>query len=100
MSGTWRSAVLFFNSFMVLGTIFVVDMPTALQHEFINSRIPADRDGSSNTTEETDCKVCLGLGAVRYNLLHSSLRWTSAILSLPVGYLIDRLGNGRKYQFN
>ncbi|XP_060071540.1 major facilitator superfamily domain-containing protein 1-like, partial [Ylistrum balloti] len=92
----WRPAILFFNSFMVLGTIFVVDMPTALQHEVINSRdITTVGGGTNNTNTENACKVCLGLGAVRYNLLHSSLRWTSAILSLPVGYLIDRLGNGR-----
>lgn len=90
MAGHWRAAVLFFNSFMVLGTIFVVDTPTALQHEVINSR-----DTGGNTTSNNGCKVCLGLGAVRYNLLHSSLRWTSAILSLPIGYLVDRLGNGR-----
>ncbi|XP_033749381.1 major facilitator superfamily domain-containing protein 1-like isoform X2 [Pecten maximus] len=81
---------------MVLGTIFVVDTPTALQHEVINSPdITSAGGNSSNTTSDNGCKVCLGLGAVRYNLLHSSLRWTSAILSLPVGYLIDRLGNGR-----
>ncbi|XP_033762020.1 uncharacterized protein LOC117343646 [Pecten maximus] len=39
--------------------------------------------GSNNTMDQTNCKVCLGLGEFR-----------SAAVCLPSGFMIDRLGNG------
>ncbi|XP_021357495.1 uncharacterized protein LOC110453015 isoform X3 [Mizuhopecten yessoensis] len=68
-------------------------IPTGVQNEIMDS--PHPPSGSNNMSNQTNCKVCLGLGEVRYNALFSVLRWTAAIFSLPAGFIIDRIGNSR-----
>ncbi|XP_033749393.1 major facilitator superfamily domain-containing protein 1-like [Pecten maximus] len=97
MSACWRYGMLFCNCFTVFGVYYFMEIPTALQSELTNSH--NTYIGSKNTGNQTDCKVCLGLGEVRYNLLFSVTRWTSFGVCLPSGFVIDRLGNGRSAIF-
>ncbi|XP_069114834.1 lysosomal dipeptide transporter MFSD1-like [Argopecten irradians] len=94
MTERWRYGVIFCNSFLVFGVYYFMEIPTALQNEMLlDTSSLGDSNNTGNDTES--CTACLGLGEVRYNLLFSFTRWTSVVVSLPSGILIDRLGNKR-----
>ncbi|XP_060076526.1 major facilitator superfamily domain-containing protein 1-like [Ylistrum balloti] len=93
MEACWKYGMFFCNSFMIIGAYYFMELPVGLQNEIMNSRF--SYMGSNNTSNRTDCKLCLGFGEVRYNVLFAISRWTSAVLCLPLGFLIDKLGNGR-----
>ncbi|XP_069107419.1 uncharacterized protein [Argopecten irradians] len=78
---------------MIFGCYYLMEIPVGLQNEMIYSH---DSSLRSNTTQnQTKCRVCLGLGEFRYNLMFSATRWMSVAVCLPSGFVIDKLGNGR-----
>ncbi|OWF51136.1 major facilitator superfamily domain-containing protein 1-like [Mizuhopecten yessoensis] len=93
MTALRRYGVLFCNSFLVFGVYYFLQIPICLQNEIMNSY--HSYNGTNHTRDQTNCKVCLGLGELRYNMLFSVSRWTNIVLSVPLGFLVDRLGNGR-----
>ncbi|XP_021369416.1 uncharacterized protein LOC110460691, partial [Mizuhopecten yessoensis] len=93
MIACWRYGVLFCNSFLIFGGYYFLQIPISLQNEIMNSHY--SYNVSNHTEDQANCNVCLGLGEVRYNILFSIARWTSVVICLPFGFLIDRLGNSR-----
>ncbi|XP_060083033.1 major facilitator superfamily domain-containing protein 1-like [Ylistrum balloti] len=88
----WRYAILFCDCVLVFGVYFCVDMPSAIQVDFVSGEEMHCMANESMITGAC-CDTCLGLGPAHYNLLHSFLFWTSSVLSLLSGYVIDRMGN-------
>ncbi|XP_069123046.1 lysosomal dipeptide transporter MFSD1-like [Argopecten irradians] len=88
----WRYAILFCDCVLVFGVYFCVDMPSSLQVDFVSGEEMHCQSNESMITGGC-CDTCLGLGPTHYNLLHSFLYWTSSVLSLLSGYVIDRMGN-------
>lgn len=83
-----RFSLLFFDCFMGFGVYFCQDIPSALQKNIQGRSIPCNI-----TSNSTCCDDCLGLGPDRYNELYSVYSWMNALLALPGGYMIDRIGN-------
>ncbi|XP_060588723.1 major facilitator superfamily domain-containing protein 1-like [Ruditapes philippinarum] len=91
MAWNGRYILLIFDCMLVVGIYFCTDIPSALQSQI-------EMPSSDNCTEEgaensTCCIDCLGLGATQYNLLYTVYSWTSSVMILPVGFVIDRMGN-------
>ncbi|XP_022333503.1 lysosomal dipeptide transporter MFSD1-like [Crassostrea virginica] len=88
----WRYLLLACDCLIAFGCFYCVDIPSALQTE-----IQSSHDDSNCTESSSDngscCVECLGLGPDRYNQLYAVFSWTNAFVVLPIGVLLDRLGN-------
>ncbi|XP_069125663.1 lysosomal dipeptide transporter MFSD1-like [Argopecten irradians] len=88
----WRYAILFCDCTFVFGAYYYVDLPSSLQVDFVSGEAMSCNANYSMLTSAC-CDTCLGLGPERYSLLYAFLFWTSAILSLLSGWVVDRIGN-------
>ncbi|XP_069102052.1 lysosomal dipeptide transporter MFSD1-like [Argopecten irradians] len=88
----WRKVVLFLDGVFVIGIYFFIDIPSALQVEFVSDEVMRCHGNESMLTRAC-CETCLGLSSRRYSLLYATLYWGSAVLSLMSGCVIDRIGN-------
>lgn len=87
---SWRYVLLACDCFIAFGCFYCVDIPSALQTEIQSSY--SNCTGAS-LLNGSCCEECLGLGPDRYNQLYAVFSWTNAIVVLPIGVLLDRLGN-------
>ncbi|XP_048758463.1 major facilitator superfamily domain-containing protein 1-like [Ostrea edulis] len=85
----WRYLLLACDCLIAFGCFYCVDIPSALQTELQSSH--------TNCTDvpknETCCEECLGIGPDHYNQLYAVFSWTNAVIVLPIGVLLDRIGN-------
>ncbi|XP_033740172.1 probable galactarate transporter [Pecten maximus] len=90
----WRYLILICDCLLALGCYYNLGVPSAVQADIQGSGVSnCTRDNSSVSANTTCCDECLGLGPQKYNLLFSVLSWTSAAVSIPGGYFIDKIGN-------
>lgn len=90
----WRYLILVCDCLLALGCYYNIGVPSALQADIQGFGGSNCTHGNSSVpTNGTCCEECLGLGPQRYNLLFSVLSWTSAAVSIPGGYIIDKIGN-------
>ncbi|XP_045157199.2 major facilitator superfamily domain-containing protein 1-like [Mercenaria mercenaria] len=91
MAWRGRYILLIFDCMLVVGIYFCTDIPSALQTQIESP--PSDNCTDEGSANSTCCIDCLGLGATQYNLLYTVYSWTSSVMILPVGFVIDRMGN-------
>ncbi|OWF48484.1 Major facilitator superfamily domain-containing protein 1 [Mizuhopecten yessoensis] len=90
----WRYPILVCDCLLALGCYYNIGVPSALQADIQGSGdYNCTHNNVSGSAHATCCEECLGLGPQKYNLLFSVLSWTSAIVSIPGGFFIDKIGN-------
>ncbi|XP_062592714.1 major facilitator superfamily domain-containing protein 1-like [Saccostrea cucullata] len=85
-----RYLLLACDCLIAFGCFYCVDIPSALQTELQSSHHENCSDVPKNVT---CCEECLGIGPDHYNQLYAVFSWTNAIIVLPIGVILDRIGN-------
>uniref|UniRef100_UPI0037E84496 lysosomal dipeptide transporter MFSD1-like n=1 Tax=Semicossyphus pulcher TaxID=241346 RepID=UPI0037E84496 len=86
----YRFVVLFFNCLLTFGSFFCFDIPSVLQDQFQGNLTCPNATVINGTV---DCVEGLGMSPQQYNLLYAIYAWTSAVVVVLAGFLIDKLGN-------
>uniref|UniRef100_A0A8C5R290 Lysosomal dipeptide transporter MFSD1 n=1 Tax=Leptobrachium leishanense TaxID=445787 RepID=A0A8C5R290_9ANUR len=87
----YRFLVLFFNCMVSFGSYFCFDIPSVLQDQFQGNLTCHYR---TFTNHSRACVEGLGMSPQEYNLLYAICAWTTAVVVIMAGFLIDKLGNG------
>lgn len=88
-SSIFRFIILFLICMLSFGSYYCFDMPIVLQRRL---QTPTCNENVSANASLT-CEDCLGMSPREYNLLYAVYSWTTAVVVVCAGFIIDKLGN-------